>query len=176
MPPQPTGRYGLIRIPAPGANTVSVRFASILNRDQFNPPAWPSVALTPSSAYPGWWEFDVDARALADGTYEYEFLLNASSTNPVSDPYADAITRFGGYRGLFHVTGGRRVEPAFRWDAGVEAGGGLAQNNKIVIYEMPLKWMSSATDNPLVDLGTFDEVIFEHLDQLKALGINCIEL
>ena len=176
MPPQPTGRYGLIRIPAPGATTVSVRFASILNRDQFNPLAWPSVALTPSSAYPGWWEFDVDAQILADGTYEYEFLLNASSANPVSDPYADAITRFGGYRGLFHVTGGRRVEPTFRWDAGVEAGGGLAQNNKIVIYEMPLKWMSSATDNPLVDLGTFDEVIFERLDSLQTLGINCIEL
>ena len=33
----------------------------------------------------------------------------------------------------------------------------LANNNQIVIYEMPLKWMSSdATENPLVELGTFD--------------------
>ena len=176
MSPQPTGRYGLMRIPAPGASGVSVRYASLLNRDQFNPPAWPTVALTPSAAYPGWWEFDVDAQVLADGSYEYEFLLNQDSTNPISDPYADAITRFGGYRGLFHVAGGKRVDPTFRWDPGVESGGGLAQNNEIVVYEMPLKWMSSATDNALVDLGTFEEVVFEHLDSLKALGINCIEL
>jgi 1,4-alpha-glucan branching enzyme len=174
--PQPTGRYGLIRIPAPNAASVVARFASLLNRDQFNPPTWPSVALTRSAAYPGWWEFDIDAQALADGLYEYEFLLDGNASNPVSDPYADAITRFGGYRGLFHVAGGKRVDPVFRWDLNVEAGGGLAQNNQIVIYEMPLKWMSNAVDNPLVDLGTFDKVIFEHLDGLKALGINCIEL
>ena len=42
------------------------------------------------------------------------------------------------------VYGGKRIDRAFRWDLGVEAGGGLAQNNQIVIYEMPLKWMSSA--------------------------------
>ena len=176
MPPQPTGRYGLIRIPAPRATTVSIRYAALADRDQFNPPAWPSAALTPSAGYAGWWEFDVDAQALADGTYEYEFILDSASASAVSDPYADAITRFGGYRGLFQVAGGRRIERPFRWDAGVEAGSGLAPNNKIVIYEMPLKWMSSASDNPLVDLGTFDEVIFEHLDSLQALGINCIEL
>jgi pullulanase/glycogen debranching enzyme len=174
--PQPTGRYGLLRIPAPTAHGVSIRFSSLVNRDQFNPAGWPSYPLVASAAYPGWWEFDIDAQALADGTYEYEFLLNADPNNPVSDPYADAITRFGGYRGLFHVAAGKRVDPTFRWDPGVEAGGGLAQNNQIVVYEMPLKWMSSATDNSLVDLGTFDEVIFEHLDSLKALGINCIEL
>lgn len=176
MSPQPTGRYGLIRIPAPGATGVWIRYAALQDRDQFNPVAWPSIALTPSATYAGWWEFDIDARALPDGTYEYEFLLNANSGSPVSDPYADAITRFGGYRGLFHVAGGIRVAPTFRWDAGIESGTGLAQNNQIVVYEMPLKWMSKATDNPLVDLGTFDEVVFEHLDSLQSLGINCIEL
>jgi 1,4-alpha-glucan branching enzyme len=36
--------------------------------------------------------------------------------------------------------------------------------------------MSSASDNNLVDLGTFDETIYEHLDNLRALNINCIEL
>jgi 1,4-alpha-glucan branching enzyme len=77
---------------------------------------------------------------------------------------------------LFHISGGIRANRAFRWNAGIEAGTALPQNNQIVIYEMPLKWMSSATDDSLVDLGTFDEVIFEHLDQLKALNINYIEL
>ncbi len=42
---------------------------------------------------------------------------------------------------------------------------------------MPIKWMSSdTTENALVELGTFDKVIFEHLDDLVAMGINCIEL
>lgn len=176
MPPQPTGRYGLLRIPAPGATRVSVRYASLANRDQFDPTGWPSVALTPSTPYPGWWELDVDAQALADGAYEYEFLLDSNPDNPVSDPYADSVTRFGGYRGLLHVAGGTRVKPPFRWDPDVEAGAGLAQNNNIVVYEMPLKWMSRATDNPLVGLGTFEEVVFERLDSLQNLGINCIEL
>src|SRR5260370_1204088 len=29
---------------------------------------------------------------------------------------------------------------------------------------------------PLVELGTFDKVIFEHLNDLAAIGVNCIEL
>jgi hypothetical protein len=54
----------------------------------------------------------------------------------------------------------------------------LPQNNQIVIYEMPVKWMSSdpAENAPLVELGTFDKVIFEHLDDLGRMGVNCIEL
>ena len=53
----------------------------------------------------------------------------------------------------------------------------LPQNNHLVIYEMPVKWMASDPDeNPLVELGTFDKVLFEHLDDLVAMGINCIEL
>ena len=176
MPPQPTGRYGLLRIPAPAANSVAIRYAPLTNRDVFNPASWPVIPLTANATYPGWWNFDVDAQGLADGVYEYEFVLNGNAAQPVSDPYADQITRFDGYRGLLHIAGGKRVDRAFRWDPAVEAGTTLVQNNKIVIYEMPLKWMTSATDNPLVDLGTFEEVVFEHLDALKALGINCIEL
>src|SRR3989440_12195432 len=53
----------------------------------------------------------------------------------------------------------------------------IPQNNQAVIYEMPVKWMSSdPSENPLVELGTFDKVIFERLDELAAAGINCIEL
>ncbi|HEV3145525.1 MAG TPA: alpha-amylase family glycosyl hydrolase [Gemmataceae bacterium] len=94
------------------------------------------------------------------------------------DPYADAITRFGGYRGLFTINNGVRVSPTFRWDDEFPSGVTLPQNNQIVIYEMPIKWMSSdpGEKNTLVELGTFDKVIFEHLDDLVAMGINCIEL
>src|SRR5579871_1475637 len=176
MPPQPTGRPGLMRIPAPSASSVAIRYAPLSNRDQFNPAGWPNFPLLRSGQYDGWWEFDLDAQGLPDGPYEYEFFLNGNAASPVSDPYADELTRFGGYRGVFHISAGQRIRPAFRWDRGIEAGGGFAQNNQIVIYEMPLKWMSSASDNSLVDLGTFDEVIFERLDQLRAININCIEL
>ena len=42
---------------------------------------------------------------------------------------------------------------------------------------MPVKWMSSDPDeNPLVELGTLERVIFEQFDRLAELGINCIEL
>ena len=176
MPPQPTGRYGLLRIPAPAVTSLAIRFSSLANRDIFSPPAWPTFPMTNSATYPGWWEFDIDAQHLADGAYEYEFVQDGDSDKVRNDPYADEITRFGYYRGVFHIAGGVRVQPNFRWDTTVEAGAALPQNDKVVIYEMPLKWMKSASDNPLVDVGTFDEIIFEHLDQLQAAGINCIEL
>jgi Alpha amylase, catalytic domain len=176
MPPQPTGRYGLLRIPAPGANRVDIRFSLLTNRDVFDPTRWASLALAASPLYPGWWEFDLDAQRLPDGDYEYEFILNGATNTPIPDPYADRLTRFGGYRGIFTITLGARATRAFRWDPAVEAGNALAQNNAIVIYEMPLKWMTSALDNSLVDLGTFEEVVFEHLDQLQSLNVNCIEV
>ncbi|MGP0070108.1 MAG: alpha-amylase family glycosyl hydrolase [Isosphaeraceae bacterium] len=70
-----------------------------------------------------------------------------------------------------------RVSPSFGWDDEFTAGATLPENNQIVIYEMPVKWMSSdPSEDPLVELGTFDEIIFEHLDDLVAMGINCIEL
>ena len=95
----------------------------------------------------------------------------------MSDPFADEITRFGGYRCVFRISAGQRVGPAFRWDDEFTPGKPLAQNNAIVIYEMPVKWMSSDPDeNPLVELGTLERVIFEQLGRLAELGINCIEL
>jgi len=114
--------------------------------------------------------------ALPDNDYEYEFVVNGGTVVP--DPYADVITRFGGYRGVFTVAAGVRVGKPFRWDGEIPAGTTLPQNNQMVIYEMPIKWMSSdpAENAPLVELGTFDKVIFEHLDDLAAMSVNCIEL
>jgi 1,4-alpha-glucan branching enzyme len=175
MPP-PTGRYGLLTIPAPNSKTVAARYSSLANRDEFDPANWPVTALTESATDSGWYLWDVDALVLPDGCYEYEFVLDGDGTSPVADPYADEITRFGGYRGVLHIAGGVRVRPVFRWDDAVEAGTDFPQNNQIVIYEMPLKWMSAAVDNALVDLGTFEEAVFEHLDGIAALGVNCIEL
>lgn len=175
MQPRPTNRPGLLSVPGPGLTALSIRFAPLSERDHFAPATWPQHAFSPNAAFTGWWQFDLDALALADGVYEYEFVANGNVV--VADPYADAITRFGGYRGLFTITGGVRVSPSFGWDDEFSAGATLPQNNQIVIYEMPVKWMSSdPNENPVVELGTLDKIIFEHLDDLVAMGINCIEL
>jgi 1,4-alpha-glucan branching enzyme len=175
MQPHPTGRPGLLRIPGPALAGIAIRFALLSDSDNFAPGLWPQRPFTRSAAFPGWWELDLDALALADGTYEYEFVVNGVA---VPDPYADVITRFGGYRGLFMIAAGRRIVPPFDWANEIPAGVALPQNNKIVIYEMPIKWMSSdpGENAPLVELGTFDKVIFEHLNDLAAAGVNCIEL
>jgi 1,4-alpha-glucan branching enzyme len=176
MQPHPTDHPGLLRVPGPALNTISVRFAPLSDRDRFNPSGWEQHQLAKSSTFAGWWEIDLDLLALRDGVYEYEFVANGQTV--VADPYAEEITRFGGYRGIFTIAGGKRVPRPFRWDGEMPPGVGLPQNNQIVIYEMPIKWMSSdpRENAPLVELGTFDEVIFAHLDDLAGMGVNCIEL
>lgn len=175
MQPHPTGRPGLLRVPGPDLLAIAIRFALLSGRDDFAPSSWPQHPFAQSLTFPGWWEFDLDALALPDGNYEYEFVVNGVA---VPDPYADAITRFGGYRGLFMIAAGKRIEWPFDWSNESPAGVSLPQNNKLVIYEMPIKWMSSdpSENAPLVELGTFDKVIFEHLNALTSAGVNCIEL
>jgi 1,4-alpha-glucan branching enzyme len=176
MQPRPTARPGLFSIPGPGLSSLRIRFAKLCDRDHFAPATWPSYSFSPHAAFPGWWQFDLDALALEDGAWEYEFLVDGDVAVP--DPWADEITRFGGYRGVFHIHEGVRFLRPFRWDNEIPAGIVLPENNQIVIYEMPVRWMSSAGANPQreVDLATFDEVIFEHLNNLQDLGINAIEL
>ena len=106
--PHPTNRPGFLRLFSPAAQQLEIRFAPLSDRDKFNPPLWPRRPLVRFQASPGWWECDIDALALADGQYEYEFLLNGDPDDPIPDPYADEITRFGGYRGIFHIVGARR--------------------------------------------------------------------
>lgn len=176
MTPHPTDHLGLLRIPGPGLSSVAIRFAPLTARDNFDPATWPQHPLTASAAFIGWWEIDLDLLALSDGDYEYEFVLNGGSIT-TADPYAETITRFGGYRGVFTMGAGKRTRKPFDWTNEFTGAGRLPQNNQIVIYEMPIKWMASGTyENPLVELGTIDKVIFEHLDDLAAMGINCIEL
>ena len=177
MQPQPTDHPGLLRIPAPAAHSLSMRFAPLTDRDHFNPPQWQHCPMAASASFAGWWEIDLDTLGLPDGRYEYEFIKNGDDMVAYPDPYADAITRFARYRGLLTMAQGKRITPPFRWDDEFPDGQKLTKNNQIVIYEMPLKWMSSdATENPLIELGTFDKVIYEHLNDLAAMGVNSIEL
>lgn len=152
-----------------------MRFAPLAQRDRFEPATWPVQPLQTDSAHAGWWQVDIDALGLADGPYEYEFLLDGRADRPVADPFADELTRFGGHRGIFRMLNGQRVGPAFDW--GDEfSGKPLPENNALVIHEMPVKWMSTDPENRLVELGTLERVIFEQLDRLVQLGVNCVEL
>ena len=107
MQPHPTDHLGLIRLPGPSLTAINLRFAALTTRDEFAPASWPQHPLVKSPAFPGWWEIDIDSLGLADGDYEYEFVLSDGTI--VADPYADKITRFGGYRGLFTISGGKRI-------------------------------------------------------------------
>src|SRR5260370_36709822 len=140
MQPHPTDHPGLIRVPGPSLTTINLRFASLSDRDRFDPKSWPQHPLVKSAAFPGWWEIDIDVLALAAGVYEYEFVVNGGTV--VTDPYADELTRFGGYRGVFTISGGKRIPRPFRWDGSFTAGTNLPAYNRLTVYEMPIKCMA----------------------------------
>jgi 1,4-alpha-glucan branching enzyme len=172
-------RPGLLRIPAyPGAQ-IALRFAPVRDRDVFDPSSWANHPLTEVDGQPGWFELDLDALAPPDGVWEYEFLLAGDARNPIPDPYANQITRFGGYRGVITVAEGVVSTPPFRWDDELSADHPLVPNDQLVICEVPLRWMtepSGDTADRQIGLGTFDEMVFERLDDLVALGVTAIEL
>jgi len=163
-------------IPAPNAASVELRYAPLLHRDRFAPASWPRAPFHKAAGRPGWWEIDIGALGLVDGEYEYEFVLDGDADQPVTDPFAEEIVRFGGYRGLFRIRDGRRWRVPFSWDDELPDGLRLPDNNRIVIYEMPMRWMASADDVRQIGLGTFERAIFERLDELADLGVNAIEL
>jgi 1,4-alpha-glucan branching enzyme len=166
-----------LRIPAPDAARVEVRFASLLDRDKFDRPTWRHVPMSRLSGRQGWWTLSVAGLGVPDGDYEYEFILDGDDAAPVADPFANEIVRFDGYRGLLRIRGGGRSSLPFDWSDELPAGVRLPDNNEIVIYEMPLRWMASAgADFRQVDLGTFDDAIFQRLGDLTDLGVNAIEL
>ena len=161
-------------IPASSVNTVEMRYASLANRDTFGK-HWTTVNLTPA-AMPGYFEFDPNSLGLPDGTYEYEFFMNGDVGRPIADPHSEELEKFGGYRASFTIQNGQLAFHAFDWSDEIPAGLVLPENNSIVIYEMPLRWMATAEQSRQVSLGTFEKLVFEHLDDLHALGVNTIEL
>ena len=60
MPPHPAEHLGLLRVPGPDLNSLAVRFASLTDRDEFDPSTWAQCPLARSAAFPGWWEIDID--------------------------------------------------------------------------------------------------------------------
>ena len=166
----------VLRIPALAASQVQMRLSRLPREGSF-PPAWQIVPLNDN--HDGWWEIDLRNVGLGDGAYEYEFVVNRNGGwFTAADPYAEEITRLSGYRGVFHIRGGARHRPYFSWDDEL-SGGSLPNNNEMVIYELPMRWVDAGSDgySRQVGLGTFDKAIFERLEKsIHPLGVNCIEL
>jgi pullulanase/glycogen debranching enzyme len=164
---------GKVAVPAQNA-TVQLRYQAYPLCRQQAPANWPAVTMSTSGN--GWIEADLNGLHLADGDYDYLLEVSrGSETKLVADPFANEITRFNGYRSVFHIVNGVRAQPAFDWSG--ELGRPLPQNNEIVIYELPVRWVDAGNEsNRQVSLGTFDKAVFEHLDNWVDLGINAIEL
>ena len=173
-------------IPAPYAQAVRMRCSPYPHQEGFDLDSWPLFPLRPKPD--GWWVLDIPQCGLADGTYEYEFLVSIPVDRrrrpdqkeplPVADPFAEELVKFAGYRSLMTIKAGQRVRPAFSWANEILLGKPLPQNNQLVVYELPMRWVDAPSDAAMrqVDLGTFDKAIFEHLDYIEKLGCNAIEL
>jgi len=171
----------ILRIPVVGASAVSMRVSPLPRTGDFRPDSWPAPPL--ARAAPGsseWWQIDLAKLNLADGVYEYDFRIDRAGQAPVfvADPYAEELTRFGGYRGVLRMAGGHRRRLPFDWQGEIPAGVQLPNNNEIVVYELPMRWVDSSPDavDRQVGLGTFDKALFERLPYLADLGVNAIEL
>lgn len=161
-------------VPAPTASQILLRYSSLPRCDDFKPQDWPNAPLKRDDK--GWWHIDLQPLRLAPGTYEYEYLVQVDGQwKPVADPYAEELTKLSGYRGLFHIRDFERVRLPFLWGNDMPPSGRLSENNEIVIYELPMRWVDGDLDRD-VGLGTFERATFERLDGLAKLGINCIEL
>lgn len=168
----------LLEIPAPGAKIAELRYRSLEARDQIdldNPSSsWGQQPLTQHPHKEGYWYclLNFKTLGLADGTYEYEFLVDGEA---VADPYATELEKFGGYRSVWHVKNGERATPEFSWENEYPDIAQVPNNNQMVIYELPVHWMRGDQGRQ-VGLGTFEQMVFERLLELRNLGINCIEL
>jgi 1,4-alpha-glucan branching enzyme len=167
QPPQ------VLSVPVASAHQVLLRLATQASRDQLEARRWTDVPMQRSSVDARFYNIDIASLGLADGTYEYLFVVDGVEC---ADPGAVEITRFGGYRGVLHLVGGRRVSPAFDWSH--ELPQPLPSNNALVIYELPIHWVSRSPDSDFrqIGIGRFEDALFRVLPRLAALGVNCIEL
>ena len=166
----------LIRIPYSGTDPLLLRFAPLSERDEFGK-VWQFAPMPVDPDDGVFLSIDLSTLGIPDGVYEYDIVPKSTPDNPFNDPYARDLVKFAGYRGKFRIKSGHRIsEEPFAWDDEMAEGGTLPNNNQMVIYEMPVRWMAVAGDDREVGLGTFEKTTFEHLDNLKALGINAIEL
>jgi len=171
----------ILRIPVDGASGVWLRYSPLPRSRFFDPGTWPQTQLTDAGG--GWFQVDLASLHLADGAYEYEFVIarpepgNPGKTITAPDPFAWELTRYGGNRGIFQIANGTRIPPPFDWSGEPDLSG-LPGNHQMVIYELPMRWVDAPEEGYArqVGLGTFDKATYEHLQYWQDLGINAIEL
>ena len=162
--------------------TLELRLALVETRGQPET-RWRTLPMSRGSSggTPGF-VFGVDLAAqnppLADGRYEYELVRDGDSSRPIADPYATELTRFGGYRGVLEMRNGQRHVAPFDWSDELDPARPLPSNRELVIYELPIRWMTDDSNalERQVGLGTFDKALFEVLPRLVELGVNAVEL
>lgn len=119
----------------------------------------------------GWWRTELE---LADGDHQYKFRVKSLSyfargeTMDVFDPYELHITDDEHENSIVRVKGGERIWTEYQWKHDDVP---LPQNHELVIYELFVADFAGTTDRR----GRFDDVVAK-LDDLKQLGINCLEL
>jgi hypothetical protein len=165
------GVTGLVRIPAPLAQRVHLRCAALADRDHFAPAVWQPQPLGGGrgAGVVG----DRPRPPLAGGRRVRVRIRPRRRRLPASGRPVrrrdQALRRVSGrfpHRGRqarrTAISMGRRVRsPAHR----------ARRTTPIVMYEMPVKWMSSDPgENPLVEPGTLEQVVFEQLDRLAGRG------
>jgi 1,4-alpha-glucan branching enzyme len=119
----------------------------------------------------GWWRAEL---ALGDGDHLYKFRVKSLSyfalgeTLDVFDPYELHISDDGRENSIARVRNGKRVWTEYQWKHDDVP---LPQNHECVIYELFVGDFGGTPERR----GRFEDVV-ARLDELKALGINCIEL
>jgi 1,4-alpha-glucan branching enzyme len=119
----------------------------------------------------GWWRATID---VPDGDHLYKFRVKSLSyfalgeTFEVFDPYALQLTDDASESSILRVRDGKRVWTEHRW---LHDQVPLPENQDLIIYELFVGDFGGTADRR----GRFDDVI-TRLDELKDLGINCIEL
>ncbi|WP_050032575.1 alpha-amylase family glycosyl hydrolase [Halorubrum halophilum] len=168
----------VVRVPAMDAETVAMRYSPLQSRSEFEPGSWDRAELTPTGDE-GWYELDLSELELADGRYEYEFVVERGEDEPIAvpDPFAEDLTRFQGIRSTFRIRDGERYRPPFSWDDELPEGG-LPGNHELVLYEFPPRWAAPATGGNRRNVadGDLQDLLTDHLDAIADLGVNGIEL
>jgi 1,4-alpha-glucan branching enzyme len=124
----------------------------------------------------GWWDIDLRALHLADGAYEYEFVVERGSTHRVvADPYAEELTDRGAVRPVLHMHHGERVRPAFSWE-GELSGTGLPNDNELAICELPMRRAQTGDRRASLD-EALDRTMDRRLEEtIAASQVNCIQM
>jgi 1,4-alpha-glucan branching enzyme len=130
---------------------------------------WKPRAMTKSDD--GWWRLSVD---LPDGDHLYKFRVKSLSyfalgeTLEVFDPYSLHVTSDEHENSIARVKGGKRIWTEYVWRHDDVP---LPQNEDLVIYELLVGDFAGTKDRR----GRFTDVVAK-LDELRDLGITCIEL